>query len=450
MYSAANKTNQGVTIIVWPSIQENNKSSLLTSSSATILNDGISFGHAALRTYSGGLNGNGCYLSFWGGRSDCGCGYNDCEHPHFHTISDDDEEYYKDSVLAKTVNPDKVHLDIVNLEAVNQKILEIVSSKGRIWGFQQNCSDLVLEALRAGVPDFSSLIYRSPYGWKTIFSLSMLIGFIIPEFIDSYWMISNFKYAKKFYDENPEFNEDITCPSLSEWLLGLLQITPSNRYFIPAINIVKSIVGSMFSYPLIYIFSLFTNSKYQEILYYERINIAKTDALKAFLFVISEPIFFELLKNLANFYEKEFPAYFFLKENIVRFSIILNSNFKKILIENIISQENVNSYSTTLLYLSIPSLWALAFLLQKHYYDTTVTPNYVLKLAKDLKSEQEENSNNVLKLLAETKPIAQNIFYFFNRKIFLVTGSVLVSSALFFYGFSKLGFAIDSPKPKLI
>ncbi len=232
VHSAENKTKQGVTIIVWLSAQEANPF-LSTSSGATIISKNISFGHAALRTYSGGANGNGRYLSFFGGSSVCPCCYKDRELPHFHMIDNDDEDCYGDAVRMGMVKRHEIHLGIVNIEAVNQKIVEIFRSKGKVWAIQQNCSDLVLEALRAGVPNFSSRIYQRPYGWKTgaFFTLiSMPFLFILRHFFDD-WNAASVEneFVQKFFSvlKLPGWDEHyfntlthlILAPTIMKWLL---------------------------------------------------------------------------------------------------------------------------------------------------------------------------------------------------------------------------------------
>ena len=181
------------TVIIWSPAPGASADLLRRYSVIGVIGSGISFGHAALRTYSGGPIGRGEYLSFFGGSQGCACCYTNRSSAHFHTVGNDDEDCYGAAIRAGIIERKEVQLDGLDIDAVNLKIAEIKISKGKQWWPQQNCSDFVLEALRAGAPDFSSHVYQRPYGWKTgaFFSLASLpYLFILRDFLIGWYAYS--------------------------------------------------------------------------------------------------------------------------------------------------------------------------------------------------------------------------------------------------------------------
>lgn len=115
-------------------------------------------GHIALKTYMGGLNGSGYYISFWPGR--CREWHSTrpylCQESkdHFHTRDMDD--------LVELKPPEEIHLYNLNVETINEEFRNFCESKFK-WGIlgssfinwnkaSMNCAGLVFYLLkRAGI-----------------------------------------------------------------------------------------------------------------------------------------------------------------------------------------------------------------------------------------------------------------------------------------------------------
>ena len=124
-----------VTVLTWPSSYHFDKS---TRHSA------LSEGHSALRTYRGGPNGKGVYVSFWPGENKLvlSCGQKNLENKddpslchqnisHFHSPDDDDLAYRN----YPNITSKAIELEGLNVEIINKLLLK---KKNKNYNGQRN------------------------------------------------------------------------------------------------------------------------------------------------------------------------------------------------------------------------------------------------------------------------------------------------------------------------
>jgi hypothetical protein len=143
-----------------------------------------SLGHAALlcegRFIINGEEQNRVYLSLFGGNSKCGCELDLRHKSHIHEEAHDKNIYgsLEDGRFEKIyLNHDSINVEKIVTEIV--KIKQELKDSITGWHFQNNCSDLVLRALRKGIPysTYSRPLYSNEFGavstlWIAATSLS--------------------------------------------------------------------------------------------------------------------------------------------------------------------------------------------------------------------------------------------------------------------------------------
>ena len=140
------------------------------------INSDLDLGHSALRTWSGGENGTGIYVSFYPGHTrKKGSVDQKCKQSvaHFHTLKQESID-----------GIEKIDLYGLDVEAINQafKLLHDENMTSRKpWSTRFNCSDLVLELLETG--GIHKKISLRRYDEASIIILGILFSQMSLEFV---------------------------------------------------------------------------------------------------------------------------------------------------------------------------------------------------------------------------------------------------------------------------
>lgn len=377
--------DEKVTVITWPP----------SYSSGAPRHSYLSEGHSALRTYRGGPDGEGVYISFWPGKNKWfqNCAEQNRKHrddpflchqtiTHFHSVVDDDLAYrnYGD------IEPETHEIVGLNIEAINKAALNIKDLQPK-WTPYYNCSDLTLELLERG--GLYKLVDVRRYGWKTIVSFGCFTSVVLLEIINLVWASALDERVKKF----PAFVAEVEKKTTGAfsfiiysepvlWLLGSLGLKLNNPYYQLSELIISGMLSSLLAGYTTYQYSLYSFEKSKIPKKFIR-SLAFKDALKAGIIAFSA--------DAIDF----FSFYYFKKFLFPSFRNLFFLYFLKDLAERKKTHNIGNYYLFSVL---ISNLLLVCFpIVLKYLLDTTTTPKQIQKLAK--KAEK----LNAVRAINETK-----------------------------------------------
>jgi len=399
-----------VTVYTWPSA---------TISSEVDYRDGTAtrgrFGHSALKTYSGGSDGKGMYVSFYPGDCDRNNRTPSCHKAvsHFHKWSQDNR--------GEAEPTDLCGLDIEAFNHAFQALHDDMNSN-KAWSSRYNCSDVALELLEKSEL-FSKLGHRR-YNTKSLVITVTLVSAIS---VISVTLISNTIYwrGKTLGSLNIglvpllQRTRDVvkTC-RFSLWfsLMSLQDYTTSNigsgcfqdSFLLPLLNklvtsakptllsemsdpfpyhlgllekdkflstvIISTATGMLTGSLTSYMHSIYASHK-SMLPFYIRNKNAKSDAIKASL-LCGSLILLEIYMKESIRNQGITPPIIFPLDVISKY--IYFPLLKKVL---------PHSQASLFIIMSMPIAPIILFVSFKSFYDTTTTPNHVLKLANSAESE---------------------------------------------------------------
>ena len=338
-----------VTILTWPPF-------------TSIRHSALSEGHSALRTYCGGPEGKGVYVSFWPGENPwaLSCAQQNQKNnedaslchqniSHFHTQDDDDLAYRN----FPEVKPNVIDLIGLDVKIINQNFIKKKESVPE-WTPQYNCSDLIFELLEKSGLHQKVNVRR--YGWKTVTSLGIFSGFILLDTIEFFWALITTARMKNAFTARKN-NKDLFFAYLytpSEWILSRLGIFPSNPHFFLAGKIADGAIGGLSASFLTSYYSLFSFIKSnipKDIVY----SFVKRDAYIAGAIAFLSPILY-------------YP--YLIRHLLSSWQLKINKKMSSILLPLTMITFNV-------LIIGLPS-----FL--KYLFDTTTTPRQIYNLVQQV------------------------------------------------------------------
>ncbi len=383
------KDDAKVTVITWPP----------SYSSGNSRHSYLSEGHSALRTYSGGPDGKGVYISFWPGKNKwfLSCAEQNqenkddislCHQPitHFHSSDDDDLAYRNNGDIKPKTN----EIIGLNIEAINKAALN-KKEFSQEWTPYYNCSDLTLELLERG--GLYKLVDVRRYGWKTIVSFGYLTSIVLLETINLLWSLA----VQARYRKLPAMIADLKKRKVKQysfivysepvlWFLGRLGLKLNNPYYVLSELVISGVIGALLAGYTTYQYSLYSFAKSKIPKKFAR-TVALKDALKAGVIAFSA----ELIDYFLYQYFKEFSLPSF-KHSFLLYFLKDFAERKK--------TKNVGRYY--LLSVIITNLALVAFpILLKYLLDTIATPKQIQKLAE--KSEKIDSA----KVISEAKIVTK-------------------------------------------
>lgn len=396
-------------------------------------------GHSALKTYGNSDGEKGIYVSFYAGDCHSAKRIPSCRKStsHFHTWN---QEMSKEmSLIAKKVDLYGLDVDAIH-EAFHELHDDKMNSK-KSWSLRYNCSDMVLFLLEKG--QLFHKAHYMPFGWKTISAIGIFNG-IFGFRMYLAWALAfmgglfNIPPGKRIImDLGPKYYE-------TDYSLGY----PRHYSTWPLSNY----CGGIMSMSMMYICSLASYSKSSlSFSYYHKTCLIST--IKAGLIGFIVPGFEAILVRNFSFI-KENMYYIDNLANI--FDIIINNDSIVSLVQRgknrINLLENSNIYKDLLTYFLIyffPLVGMLIYLTPKYFFDTTTTPNHVLKIVHPLENQLKETvagekQNSLVtkneEILMESTNLASTIYK--NRYKFGIGGLLAAGG---FFAFKYISNLQNSP-----
>ena len=381
-------------------------------------------GHSALRTYNGGSDSDGVYVSFYPGDCNTQNRHPMCKKskPHFHSWNHDDRN------VAEKIDLDG--LDVSAISTAFEKMHDGNMNSIKPWSPQYNCSDVVLKLLEIGGIDPYIGLRRYDFLNKSL--LGGLIGNFAILFLNELYLkfsneiISNYTrncIATKTYNPNAGeimkvFDHGLIVHTqilkmfdFSDRLLYLINIRKS----ILSYNIANGIMGSIFTSMFSYLFFLRISRK-TELSYKTRSKFALIDSIKTALTSFAASMLISTTSTILSYlsYRKSYadPASTFSRYISIstklfygyltpKFLLKITNDFKKLYMLELFGFVGLISV------LSFP----------KYFYDTTTTPEYLNKIIENNKTQSHTQKEPSTKSAKQSLGSCCNRFFYKNQII---------------------------------